>query len=221
MSKLKTFAGALTLVLLASCGGSAKKAALPAAPPVSLAIATTRTPTSVGATTVAPSTVPLPSTTVAPTTTTMSLADLEKLVRQRHDELSADLGRCIAAPTSCDPTTFTSADSPLRTRLLESLKELAKKNWIVRENDTDPTIDRIASVVFNDRRTAATLKVCSWDSSITLQPNAGPNGEDVIVDDSKSSFDNAVTMVIFDGQWFISEIKELTKYEGMNKCAGQ
>jgi hypothetical protein len=220
MSKFKTFAGALTLILLASCGGSAKKAT-PLAPPVSLATATTGPPTTSVATTLPATTVSKPSTTVAPTTTTMSLADLEKVIRQRHDEISDDLGRCIAAPVSCDPTAFTPADSPLRARLLESTKALVEKNWVVRENVSDPTIDRVASVLFNDLRTVATLKVCSWDSAITLKPNAGPNGEDIIVDDSKSSFDNAVTMVLSGGRWFISEIKELTKYEGLNKCAGQ
>jgi hypothetical protein len=220
MSRLKTFAGALTLILLASCGGSAKKAA-PVAPPVSVAIATTSPAAAVAATTVPPTTVPKPTTTVAPTTTTMSLVDLEKLVRQRHDEISVDLGRCIAAPASCDPTAFTSADSPLRAGLLESTKALVEKNWIVRQNVSDPRIAHVGSVVFNDQRTLATLQECFWDSAITLKPNAGPNGEDVIVDDSKSSFDNVVTMVLSDGRWFISEKKELARHDGVNKCAGQ
>jgi hypothetical protein len=221
MSKLKTFAGALTLVLLASCGGSAKKSALPAAPPVSLAIATTRTPTSVGATTVAPSAVPAPTTTVAPTTTTMSLADLEKLVRLRHDELRAEFRRCIAAPALCDPTTMTAADSPVRAKLTQSVKELAEKNWIIRRNESDPTVIRVDSVVFNSERTTATLKDCFWDTAIALQPNAGPNGEDIIVDDTKASFEDVVTMVLSDGRWYISEQQKLATYEGVNKCAGQ
>jgi hypothetical protein len=220
MSRLKTFAGALTLVLLASCGGSAKKAA-PVAPPVSLAIATTRTPTSAGVTTLTSTTVPRPSTTVAHTTTTMSLADLEKLVRQRHDEIRADFRRCIAAPASCDPTTMTPPDSPVRARLLEITKTFAEKNWIVRRNEKDPSIARVDSVVFNDQRTGATLQVCFWDSSITLQPSAGPSGEDVIVDDAKASFDDVVTMALSDGRWYISEEKLMARYDGVNKCAGQ
>jgi hypothetical protein len=220
MSRVKTFAGALMLVLLASCGGSAKKAT-PVAPPASLATATTRTPTSVGSTTLAPSTVPATTTTVSPTTTTMSPADLEKLVRQRHGEISLDLRRCIAAPGSCDPSEFTSADSPLRAKLVQLTNELAEKNWIVRLNDSDPTIIRVDSVVFNDKRTVATLQECFWDSAITLKPNAGPNGEDIIVDESKASFDNVVTMMHSDGRWFITEKKILARYDGVNKCAGQ
>jgi hypothetical protein len=220
MSRLKTFAGALTLVLLASCGGSAKKAA-PVAPPVSLAIATTRPATTSAATTVAPSTIPAPTTTVAPTTTTMSLADLEKLVRQRHDELRADFRRCSAAPAACDPTSMTAAGSPVREKLTQSMRELVEKNWIVRRNETDPSISRVDAVVFNDKRTVATLKVCFWDSAITLQPNSGPNSEDIIVDDSKSSFDIQATMVFSDAKWFISEQEKLATYEGVNKCAGQ
>ena len=30
--------------------------------------------------------------------------------------------------------------------------------------------------------------------------DAGPNGEDIIVDDSKSSYENTVTMVLFAGR---------------------
>jgi hypothetical protein len=220
MSRLKTFAGALTLVLLASCGGSAKKAA-PVAPPRSLATTTASPATLVVATTVPPTTVPAPSTTVAPTTTTTSLADLEKLVRQRHDELRADFRRCIAAPASCDPTTMTAADSPVRARLLESTKELVRKNWIIRRNESDPTVIRVDSVVFNDQRTVATLKDCFWDTAIAIQPNAGPNGEDIIVDDTKASFEDLVTMVLSDGRWYISEQQKLATYQGVNKCAGQ
>jgi hypothetical protein len=151
----------------------------------------------------------------------MSLTDLEKVVRQRHGEISLDLRRCIAAPGSCDPTKFTSADSPLRAKLVQLTKELAEKNWIVRLNDSDPTIIRVDSVVFNDNRTVATLQECFWDSAITLKPNAGPNGEDIIVDESKASFDNVVTMARSDGRWFITERKILARYDGVNKCVGQ
>jgi hypothetical protein len=218
MSRVKTFAGALTLVLLASCGGSAKKAT-PVAPPVSVAIATTAAPT-----TAAPTTVPAPTappTTAGATTTTMSLKDLEKVVRQAHAQYWVEALPCIARPSVCDPASFTLADSLLRARLLESTKALAEKNWIVRQNESDLGLFVVESVVLNESRTVATLKECLWDSAITLQPNAGPNGEDIIVDDSKSSFENTLTMVLTEGRWLMSDRREISRYEGVNKCAGR
>jgi hypothetical protein len=218
MSKFKTFAGALALVVLASCGGSAKKAA-PATPPVSLAIATTSAPTTAAATTLPAPTVP--PTTVEPTTTTMSLADLEKVVRQAHTEYWVAADRCIAAPASCDPVPFTAPDSLLRARLSESSKALAEKKWIVRENGSDPAVAVVESVVFNDKHTVATLKECLWDSAITVQPNAGPNGEDIIVDDRKLSYEYTVTMVLSDAKWLMSDRRQVSEQEGFNVCAGR
>ena len=219
MLKLKTFAGALTLVLLASCGGSAKKAA-PVAPPVSLAIATTGAPT----TAAPPTTLPAgtaPPTTAVPTMTTMSLQNLEKVVRQAHADYWVAALRCIGAPGACDPTTFTAADSPLRAKLFESSKELTEKKWIARQNESDPASAVVESIVFNDKRTVATLKECEWDTGIAVQPNAGPNGEDIIVDDSKLSAENTVTAVISDGRWLLSDRREIARYEGVNKCIGR
>ena len=219
MSRLKTFAGALTLVLLASCGSSAQKAA-PVASSVSLAIATTAAPT-----TAAPSTTLLaptsPPTTVAPTTTTISLQDLEQVVRRAHRDYWAEAVRCIAAPVSCDPVPFTAPDSLLRARLFESTKALAEKKWIVRQSELDPGLFVVKSVVFNERRTVATLQECLWDSAITLQPNAGPNGEDIVVDDTKLSFEYTVTMVLSAGRWLMSDRREVSKHEGVNECAGR
>ena len=219
MLKLKTFAGALTLVLLASCGGSAKKAA-PVAPPVSLAIATTGAPT----TAAPPTTLPAgtaPPTTAVPTTTTMSLQNLEKVVRQAHADYWVAALRCIGAPGACDPTTFTAADSPLRAKLFESSKELTEKKWIARQNESDPATAVIDSIVFNDQRTVATLKECLWDTGIAIQPNAGPNGEDIIVDDSKLSAENTVTVVLSDGRWLLSDRREIARHEGVNQCIGR
>jgi hypothetical protein len=214
MCRIKTFAGALTLVLLASCGGSATKAS-----PVSLAIATTAAPT-----TAVPTTLPAPTappTTAVPTTTTMSLQDLEKVVRQAHQDYWAEAVRCIAAPGSCDPVPFTAPDSLLRARLLESTKALTEKKWIVRQSEGDPSMAVVESVVFNDKRTVATLNECLWDSATTLQPNAGPNGEDIVVDDGKGSFESTVTMVLADGRWLMSDRRQLSLHEGVNECAGR
>jgi hypothetical protein len=218
MSKFKTFAGALTLVLLASCGGSTKKAA-PATSPVSVATATTVAPTTAAATTVPVPTAP--PTTAAPTTTTMSLQDLEKVVRQAHSDYWGEAVRCIAAPVSCDPVPFTAPDSLLRARLFESTKALAEKKWVVRQNELDPGLFVVESVVFDEKRTVATLRECLWDSATTLQPNAGPNGEDIIVDDGKLSAENTVTAVLSGGKWLLSDRREVARYEGVNKCAGR
>jgi hypothetical protein len=218
MSRAKTFAGVLTLVLLASCGSSTKKAA-PAAPPVSAAIVTTAASTTAPTTTVPAPTVPV--TTLAPTTTTMSLKDLEKVVRQAHQEYWVAARLCIGAPASCDPSPFTAVDSPARARLVESTKALVEKNWIGRRNESDPSVAVIDSIAFNKERTVATLQECLWDTGIAVQPGAGPNGEDIIVDDGKGSFDITVTMVLSNGKWLTSDRKQLALHDGVNLCAGR
>ena len=214
-----TFAAALTLVLVVSCGSSEKKAA-PAASPVSLAIATTAAPTTAAPSTTLP--VPTsPPTTAVPTTTTISQQDLEKVVRQAHDEYWVAKFRCTSVPASCDPTSFTPSGSAVRTNVTRSIAALIEKKWAIRQNDGDPATTVVESIVFNEARTVATLKECLWDSAMTLQPNAGPNGEDIIVDDSKSSFENTVTMVLSDRTWLVSDRTEVSKHEGVNECAGR
>jgi hypothetical protein len=151
----------------------------------------------------------------------MSLQDLEKVVRQAHADYWVAARSCIASPASCDPVPFTAADSLLRARLIESTKELAEKKWIVRRNESDPSIAVVESVAFDDKRAVATLKECLWDSSTTLQPNAGPNGEDIIVDDTKSSYENTVTMVLDQGRWQMSDRRQMAISEGVNTCVGR
>jgi hypothetical protein len=151
----------------------------------------------------------------------MSLQDLEKVVRKAHSDYWAEAVRCIAAPVSCDPVPFTAPDSPLQARLFESTRALADKKWIVRQSELDPGLFVVESVVFNEKRTVATLQECLWDSSTTLQPNAGPNGEDIIVDDGTGSFESTVTMVLSDGRWLMSDRRQLSLREGVNECAGR
>ena len=151
----------------------------------------------------------------------MSLQNLEKVVRQAHADYWVAALRCIGAPGACDPTTFTAADSPLRAKLFESSKELTEKKWIARQNESDPATAVIDSIVFNDKRTVATLKECLWDTGIAIQPNAGPNGEDIIVDDSKLSAENTVTVVLSDGRWLLSDRREIARHEGVNQCIGR
>jgi hypothetical protein len=151
----------------------------------------------------------------------MSLKDLEKVVRQAHADYWVAARQCIAVPASCDPVTFTAPNSPLQATLLESTKQLAEKKWIVRRNEGDPSLAVVESVAFDDKHTAATLRECLWDSSITLQPNAGPHGEDIIVDDSKSSYENTVTIVLAEGRWQMSDRRQFSSSEGVNECVGR
>ncbi len=91
----------------------------------------------------------------------------------------------------------------------------------MRRNESDPSVAVVESIVFNDKRTVAKLKECLWDTAILLQPNAGPNGEDIIVDESKLSFENTVTMVLSDGKWLASDRRQMSEHEGANECTGR
>jgi hypothetical protein len=205
----------ITLAVLsaASCGGSAKRA-VPVAPAATFV---TAAPATASATTIPAPTVP--PTTVAQTTTTMSLQDVEKIVRARFLDIDGpQVERCLANPETCDPTAFTAKEAPLRAVYTKLLKDLVEHKWIVREPPNDPSYTVITSVTFDAKRTNATVLSCRWSTNVLLQPAAGPDGSDIIVNDLKNSYDHNSSMVLENGKWMMSDKRDVTKHEGVNAC---
>jgi hypothetical protein len=215
MRSSKTLTIAVAVVALASCGS--RKAAAPSTPPVSLAIATTGAPTTAPPATVAPPTTP--PTTAAPTTITMSLQELEKVVRARFLEIEGPLVEgCFAKPTACDPTTFTAQEGQLRSAYEKAVRDLVEHNWISREPLDDPSYTIVQSIAFDTKRTGATVLSCRWTTAVVLQPAAAPDGSDIYVNDLKNSYDQDSLMVLENGKWMMSDKRNVTKHEGVNAC---
>ena len=59
---------------------------------------------------------------------------------------------------------------------------------------------------------------CRWSTAVALQPAAGPDGSDIIVNDLKTSFDHDSLMVLENGRWMLSDKHDVTKHEGVNTC---
>jgi hypothetical protein len=216
MRSTKTLSSVLAVLVVASCGGSSKQAA-PAAPPVSLAIATTAAPTTAPPATVQPPTAP--PTTVAPTTTTMSLQDLEKVVRARFLEIvGPKIEGCLANPVACDPSEFTAQEGPARAAYVKAVQAYVEHNWIARELSADSSYTVIQSITFDAKRTRATVLSCHWDTGVILQPAAAPDGSDIIVNDLKNSYEHDSLMVFENGTWKMSDKRDVTKHQGVNTC---
>lgn len=214
MRSTKPLVVVLAVLAVASCGGSSRKAA-PVAPPISLAIATAAVPATAPPATVPPPTAP--PTTVAPTTT-MSLQDLEKVVRARFLEIGPAVDRCRANPVACDPTAFTAQQGPLRAFYVKYVQALVEHKWIGREPLDDPSYTIVQSVTLDAKRTSARVLSCTWDTAIILQPAAGPDGSDIIANDLKESYDVESLMVLENGTWMPSDRPVVTKHEGVNAC---
>ena len=216
MSSKKTFAGiALTVVALAGCGGSVRKAS-PAAP-IAVPAATTQPLATTVSTPVV--TTAAPSTTAAATTTTMSLADLERIVRLRLVEnLGDETTQCLAAPNDCDPNAITSEQGPRRSVLAQNLKGFIERSWVSRQPVDDPSYFAIRSVVFDDKKTTATVLSCKWDTAVISQPSAAPDGSDIIVNDLKSTYELRSLMVLERGKWYVSDLQIVEENKGVNQC---
>lgn len=217
MRSTKPLVVVLAVLAVASCGGSSRKAA-PVAPPISLAIATAAVPATAPPATVPPPTAP--PTTVAPTTTTMSLQDLEKVVRARFlENFGPDIERCLASPAACDVAAITPEAGARRSQIGANIKNFVDHKWISREPADDPSYSVIQSVAFDEKRTKAVVLSCAWDTGVIMQPATAPDGGDILVNDLKNSYDHRSEMILDRGKWFVSVVQVVAKHEGVNQCA--
>lgn len=149
----------------------------------------------------------------------MSLQDLERAVRARFLEIEGpQVGGCLSSPVTCDPTVFTALEGPMRATYVKAVQDLVEHKWIGREPLADPSYSVVQSITFDAKRTRATVSSCRWSAAVLLQPAAGPDGSDIVVNDLKNSYDQDSLLVMENGKWMMSDKRDVTKHEGVNAC---
>ena len=120
-----------------------------------------------------------PST--APPTTSDPKASVEAAVRAAVDLAIADFSACLVAMPNCDPATLaaTRAD-PLLAVNVGRVTEWNGEGYTVIDRDQFRHV--IESVELSDDLRRATVTVCFADGSKLIDPGAGPDGADLIID---------------------------------------
>jgi len=197
MSRLCLLAVA-ALVASTACSGNGDSAATSVvAQAVSIPTTEPAAPTTVATTTSSSSS----STTAAVTTTTTPPVDVEATVREAVELAQATFSACLVAMPTCDPSTLAVARAgDVLERNSARIEEWNALGYTVRDREAFRYV--IESVEVDGSGAAATVTVCIADGSRLVQPNAAPDGSDVIVDDEFVSGRTAWELRIdADGVW--------------------
>jgi hypothetical protein len=107
-------------------------------------------------------------------------------VRAAAEELWANYARCLSATPACDTSNF--ADYYTGVSLTNRTAEIAEYNAEgLGFTNLEENRIRIVSVAFFHENSTAVVRVCAQDHSVQVQPGAGPDGSDVVVDDDRGS----------------------------------
>lgn len=184
------------------------------AAPVS-SVAATAAAQVTSATTVSPAT----TTVDTPTSTTIETApDPALAVRAAVDLAQETYSACLVAMPACDPATLAVARAgDLLARNTQRIEEWNALSYTVRARDGFRYV--IESVQLDRTGTTATLTVCIADGSRLVQPNAAPDGSDVIVDDEfisgRSTWDMRLDA---DGVWRAFDTAPLGETSSEDVC---
>lgn len=182
----------------------------PAATTATSSTSTTALPTSTSSTTSVPPTSP-------PTTADPAVA-VEAAVRAAVDLAIADFSACLLALPACDPSTLaaTRAD-PLLSVNVDRINEWNSAGYAVIDRDQFRHV--IESVELSPTLDEATVTVCFADGSKLVDPGAGPDGSDVIVDGTYASGREAWDMRLgADGVWRVQEAPLVGQTEETDVC---
>jgi hypothetical protein len=169
-----------------------------------------------------PTTSTTPPTTEAPTTT---LDPAQALAAQvEADFREADrLGR----EASMDPFDAVKEAAALDRRLgviadsfAAKLADWRARNYALRTNPDVPasiTVEVPATLVL-EGADVAEMQICEVDSWIVVEPEAGPNGADAIVNSEIASYRSTIFLRNVDGVWRIEGGNELGRWEGLAEC---
>jgi hypothetical protein len=207
----------LVLLVLASCSGSSKPSAAVAAAPVAT-VPTTAAAASTSAGAATTSTVA--AATVTPSTTsTTSAKSLELVVAEAAAQnWMVDRENCLLAIDTCDPKLFTPEGSLEQKLVTKVVTDYRAANFNVRVNTDDPTYLVVQKVELGADRTTAEAKACFWSTDIVFEPNEKATGGEIISDDTKSSYDMVIQMVLVGKRWLIADHTRTTEYQGFNTC---
>lgn len=125
----------------------------------------------------------LPTTSVSPPAPTISPAEsAESAVRTAIGLAQDSFSACLVAMPACDPATLAVARAgDLLERNVSRIEEWNAAGYTVRDRDRFRYV--VESVELSADVTSAVVTVCIADGSRLVVPQAGPAGEDVIVDD--------------------------------------
>jgi hypothetical protein len=181
--------------------------------------------------TVAPSTA-VPATTVSAVATAVTAAPttsvavdrtaLEEIVKRAAiRQILVDDRECLANPIQCNVEAITSAVGPARANLLAVVKERQHLGWLSKTNISDPSYLVVTSVLVAPDGRSAAVEACFWNTNIVYEPNAAPDGSDIIVDETKETDAVHLVMLPVGGVWRLTDGTRTIRAEGRNLCDAQ
>ncbi len=202
---------ASAVLTLAAC--SSDDDAIPSTTPESVATVAT---TTAAPTTSAPPTTQAPTTTIDPAQTLAAEveADLLEAFRLTDEAFQdpSDEAKVVAALDG-----YVGSNRDLVELQLSELRDLGRA--------ARPNPDIVAEVLIEKPAVfvaspddAALLQTCQVDSWIIVEPGAGPQGTDAIVNSDVTSYRSNFILILVDGQWRIRGSESLGEFPGASKC---
>jgi hypothetical protein len=163
------------------------------------------------------------TTTVAPTTTLDPIAAEEAAVSEAAAQARYAATAALTAPD--DPSAVAGLDdfyvpgSAARQTIDEALADFRRQGLRVRANPNiaeSVTVEQVA--LSGEPPIEADLTVCVVDPSVVYEPDAGPDGSDVIVNDIIYSHRLIYRMQKVDGVWRLAGVDNVDRWEGVTRC---
>jgi hypothetical protein len=218
--RLQACTAALVAVLvIAAC--SSDDTASPGTTTSASSVAPSTTGTSSSASTTSTST-STATTTAPPTTIDARLdarLDAESKVRAAVADGYAAFSACLVAMPACDTSTLAAVRAgDLLQQNVDRIAEWNAAGYTVRDRDQFRFV--IESVTLADAAlTQATVVTCIADGSKLVQPAAGPNGVDVLVDGAYTSGRDEIEMRLdSDGVWRAYSGRPIGPTEARDVC---
>lgn len=200
----------------------------PSTPTVITATVSTDTADSPSTTPAPSSAATSPASSTSTTTTTASMStstttsepppSLEDEIRAAIALAQQTFSDCLVAMPECDPSTLDVARAgPLLERNVARVQEWNAAGYTVRNRDEFRYV--IETITPSADGLTASATVCIADGSDLVQPGAGPDGADVIVDDSFTSGRSAWEMRLDpDGRWRAYDAPAVGPTESSDVC---
>ena len=169
-----------------------------------------------------------PTTTVAPTTTEAPTTTIDT-AQVLAAEVEADFLETIRLTDEAfrDPANDEKVAAALagytaanRDFIQERLETFRSMNWVSTPN---PSV--AANVIIEEparlippSSDVVKMQVCEIDSSVVMEPGAGPNGTDAIVDAELYTYRSVFFLRLVDGRWLAEGSDELGSWTGVQTC---
>ena len=129
---------------------------------------------------------------------------------------------CVQAPSACDLNSlldhFYVAEE--RVQIENTVNVLRRENAVTKSPGPDKDYYVVESVELNDGMDHAVISVCKVDGRIVVLPQRGPNGADVVLNDSLVSLRERTEMQKdrTTGQWRVARFTVPSKQNGLGLC---